>query len=164
MTNQKGIWENQLKNNAVGMPYKDAETRRIKGAENQRRYRRNPDFVLKLKKRRKEIRDSNIYGYREKYREYYAANKEAILKRTNEYRKRNPQVTAKAIEKSKRLGKGIAKGIKEREELYDGYVYALLRKEYGVDNDFLNKNKIFVELKKIILKIKRYESKSKNAA
>jgi hypothetical protein len=78
---------------------------------------------------RKALRDSNVTGYRDKYNTYYAANRETIIKRTQEYQKRRPEVKKASNEKAKRLGKGIQKGLKDRRQLKPAYIKALIRCE-----------------------------------
>src|SRR6478752_6976896 len=134
------------------MPYKDKNIARIKAAEGAARRRKNPEYVAKQNARRKELRDKNLYGYREKWDKYYAANKERIIKATVAYQKIKPEVKQKSFEKAKALGKPIAKGIKERRELSMGYVYDLIRTEFKVDNSFIQEHPEIVEAKKLIIK------------
>jgi hypothetical protein len=144
------------------MPYKNKEDRRKYAADYVKIWRSNPENKKKQDERRKELRDNDMYGYRDKWNKYYAENKERIISKTVEYQTLKPEVKKKSFNKAKLLGKGIEKGIKERRELYNGYVYSLLRKELKVDNNFLDNNPLIVEAKKIYIKIKRKTWKRKS--
>jgi hypothetical protein len=78
---------------------------------------------------RKALRDSNATGYRDKYNEYYAANKEKIIERTLEYQKSHPEVRKKSQERAKKQSKGVRKGLKDRQQLKPAYIQALIRCE-----------------------------------
>ena len=97
--------------------------------EKMRRWRSNPDNLVKLKKRRKELRETNKELVKKKEQEYYKKNREHILQRCRNYQKANPQVKKKAQEKSKALGSGILKGKRERKELRKSYIVSQIRKE-----------------------------------